>query len=89
MERINAGYRIIESVRLDRRNEVVIGRAENPLRPSQYVCWDCTDGNNYNNGGYCSTYRGALSVMFERVNRRIDYVPLEYEGGVSNEERNS
>lgn len=76
MERINAGYRIVESVRLDNCNEIVIGEAVSKTRPAQYVCWDCTDGDNYNNGGYCDTYRQALNVLSERITRRYDFLPL-------------
>lgn len=76
MERINAGYRIVESVRLDNCNEIVIGEAVSKTRPAQYVCWDCTDGDNYNNGGYCDTYRQALYILSERLTRRYDFLPL-------------
>ena len=76
MERINAGYRIVEAVRLDNCNEIVIGEAVSKTRPAQYVCWDCTDGDNYNNGGYCDTYRQALNVLSERITRRYDFLPL-------------
>ena len=77
MERINAGYKIIESVRTGINSEIVIGHAVNPSRPAQYVCWDCINGNDYNNGGYTMSYRQALAVMAERINNRYEYLPVE------------
>lgn len=77
MKRINEGYEIIASVPTDDRHEIVIGHATNPKRPAQYVCWDCTGGSDYNNGGYTRTYRQALAVMAERITNRYEYLAIE------------
>lgn len=75
MKRINCGYEIIASIPTDNTHELVIGR--HPTAPAKYVCWDCTNGDNYNNGGYCQTYRQALAVVAERINNRYDYLARE------------
>ena len=71
-----AGYIIIQALRLDPSHEIVIGH--NPRAAAPYVCWDCRNGDDYNTGGYCSTYRQALLVMSERLHDRYDYLPREY-----------
>lgn len=75
-KRINVGYEIIQSIRLDARHEIVIGR--HPTAPASYVCWDCTNDIDYNNGGYTSTYRQALLVLSERLRDRYEFLPVEY-----------
>ena len=77
--RENAGYEIIQSIKTGKNSEIVIGKATNPKRPAQYVCWDCTNGTDYNNGGYTMNYRQALAVMAERITNRYEYLPVEYE----------
>lgn len=71
-----AGYIIIQAIRLDPSHEIVIGH--NPRAAAPYVCWDCRNGDDYNTGGYCSTYRQALLVLSERLHDRYDYLPREY-----------
>ena len=71
-----AGYIIIQSLRLDPSHEIVIGH--NPRAAAPYVCWDCRNGDDYNTGGYCQTYRQALLVLAERLHDRYDYMPFEY-----------
>ena len=73
--RVNVGYEIIRSMRLDAKHEIVIGK--HPTAPSSYVCWDCTNGDDYNNGGYCSSFRQALLIMAERITNRYDWLPVE------------
>lgn len=75
-KRENVGYEIIQSIRLDAKHEIVIGK--HPTAPASYVCWDCTNGNDYNNGGYCMTFRQALLVLAERIHNRYDFLPVEY-----------
>lgn len=77
-KRINAGYEIIQSIKTGKDSEIVIGKAVNPERPAQYVCWDCINGDNYSNGGYTMNYRQALAVMAERITNRYDYLPVEF-----------
>lgn len=71
-----AGYIIIQALRLDPSHEIVIGH--NPRAAAPYVCWDCRNGDDYNTGGYCQTYRQALLVLSERIHDRYDYLPREY-----------
>lgn len=78
VKRINAGYEIIQSIKTGKNSEIVIGKATNPQRPSQYVCWDCSNGDNYNNGGYTMNYRQALVVMAERITNRYEYLPIDF-----------
>ena len=77
MARINEGYEIVASIPTSNRHEIVIGHAISPRTPAQYVCWNCTDGDNYHNGGYATTYRQALAVVAERINRQYEYLPTE------------
>lgn len=74
--RVNAGYRIIQSIKLDGRHEIVIGM--NPMVPARYVVWDCTDGDSYDTGAYTSSYRQALYAVAERIKRRYDFLPVEW-----------
>ena len=74
-KRVNAGYEIVRSLKLDSKHEIVIGK--HPTAPAAYVCWDCTNGNDYNNGGYCMTFRQALAIMAERITNRYDWLPME------------
>lgn len=71
-----AGYIIIQALRLDPSHEIVIGH--NPRAAAPYVCWDCCNGDDYNTGGYCQTYRQALLVLAERIHNRYDFLPREY-----------
>lgn len=71
-----AGYLIIQSLRLDPAHELVIGH--NPRAAAPYVCWDCTNGDDYNNGGYAATFRQSLLILAERIQNRYNYLPFEY-----------
>lgn len=73
--RENAGYTIIQSVRLDASHELVIGR--HPSAPAPYVCWYCRNGDDYDTGGYCRTYRQALLVLAERIRDNYDCIPFD------------
>lgn len=77
MKRINEGYEIVVSIPVGDGHELVIGHASNPRRPAQYVCWDCSNGSNYSNGGYTKSYRQALAILAERINRQYEYLPVE------------
>lgn len=76
-KRINCGYEIIRSMKLDDSHEFVIGKAVDPKTPAQYVCWDCIGKNNYSNGEYGSTFRQALYSMAERIRGRYECLPRE------------
>ena len=77
MARINAGYKIIMSVPVDNNNELVVGHAVNPQRPAQFVVWDCKNKDGYSNGGYTMTYRQALAIVAERINKNYDDLAVE------------
>lgn len=77
-KRINAGYEVIQSIRLDKTHEMVIAKAVSPSTPAQYVLWDCVNGDDYNTGAYTSTYRQALAAMAERITNRYDSLPVEF-----------
>lgn len=74
--RENAGYKIIAAIRTGKHEEIVIGH--HPTAPAPFVCWDCRNGNDYDNGGYTLNYRQALLVMAERIENRYDYLPVEW-----------
>jgi len=67
--RENAGYEIVTALRVSKRMELVIGR--NMKAPSMWVCWYCIDGNNYSTGDYCSTFKGALQSLADRINKNM------------------
>lgn len=71
-----AGYIIIQAIRLDPSHEIVIGH--NPRAAAPYVCWYCRNGNDYDTGGYCQTYRQALLALSERLHNMYDSLPREY-----------
>ena len=77
MYRINCGYKIISAVRTDDSHEIVIGHAINPNRPCQFVVWDCKKGNDFDNGAYVLSYREALRILSNRINKQLDFVPME------------
>ena len=74
--RENAGYKIIAAIPTGKNHEIVIGH--HPTAPAPFVCWDCRNGNDYDNGGYTLSYRQALLVMAERIENRYDYLPVEW-----------
>lgn len=75
--RINAGYRIIETVRIDTSLEVVLGVLEGSYG-TQYVTWQCKNGNNYFWGRYFDDFDAARRNLFKRV---LEILP---EGGNQN-----
>lgn len=72
------GYEIVQSLRLDSIHEIVIGK--HPTAPAKFVCWYCNNGNDYYSGAYTSTYRQALAVIAERIQKSYDNLPVDYEG---------
>lgn len=76
-ERTCAGYKIVRSLRIDDAHEIVIGKA--PNAPAQYVCWYCSNGNSYDTGAYCQTFRQALLVLAERIQKGYFTLPLDAE----------
>ena len=74
-KRINAGYEIIRAIEIYDGVEIVIGK--HPTAPSPYVVWDCVNGDDYNNGGYCLSFRQAMGILAERITDRYDWLPME------------
>jgi hypothetical protein len=70
-KRINAGYEIIRSFPVG-DTEFVLGR--NVYAPSQFVTWECSNGNNYFWGHYCPNKYDALKDLCERVAQEVDYL---------------
>lgn len=64
-ERINAGYRIVESHMKPNGDELVIGH--HAKAPQPYVCWWCSGGTNYYWGHYYTTYEEARDDMMDRL----------------------
>ena len=77
--RVNEGYRIIETVRIDTSLEVVMGQLETSYG-MQYVTWRCTNANNYYYGHYFGNYEECRRDLFKRV---LELLP-EGNGGQSN-----
>ena len=68
-ERKNAGYTIIESIHIG-NTEFVIGHK--PGAPSQYVTWECTNGDNYFWGHYMDERHQAERDLLERASSELD-----------------
>lgn len=64
--RTNAEYRIIEAIRIDTENEVVLGQTETRFG-TQYVTWKCKNGTDYYWGHYITDYDSARIDLFKRV----------------------
>ena len=70
-ERINRGYKIIESIFVG-KTEFVLG--ENINGASQYVTWKCKNGDDYYWGNYISDYNSARLDLYRRVSEEISYL---------------
>jgi len=70
-ERINRGYKIIESIFVG-KTEFVLG--ENLNGASQYVTWKCKNGDDYYWGNYISDYHSARLDLYGRVSEEISYL---------------
>ena len=65
--RMNQGYMIIEVVRINTILEVVLAQI-NTGCDTQYVTWQCTDGQNYYWGHYfMNDFNAARHDLFSRV----------------------
>lgn len=70
--RTNAGYTIIEAVRIDDQLEVVLGKMETSLG-AMFVTWQCSGGDNYFWGHYFGNESAAARRdLFSRV---LDLLP--------------
>lgn len=67
--RENAGYEIVTALRVSKDMELVIGR--NMKAPSKWVCWYCKEEKAYFHGDYCSTFKGALQSLADRINSNM------------------
>lgn len=89
IERENAGYKIIESFTYHvnsevgtqsddyepKAKEIVVGYK--PKAPSEYVCWFCSDGNDYNFGVYTNSFEAAHEKAIERLTTET-HMPYYY-----------
>lgn len=64
--RVNAGYRIIETVRIDTSLEVVMGQNMSD-QGTPYVTWLCRNATDYYWGNYRDDYDDCRRHLFERV----------------------
>jgi|GEM_PF-1521447 len=67
-QRINQGYEIIDSLKVN-NTEFVIG--EHPTAPDRYVTWECKDGNDYNHGHYMNDYDNVRHDFYKRIENEI------------------
>lgn len=72
-KRMNAGYEIIESIRIEENTEVVLGKKETPFG-TRYATWYCRDKANYNHGHYIDDYKVAKHDLLQRSLRELDYL---------------
>jgi len=77
--RVNAGYLIIEAVRIDTTLEVVMGQ-NTSNQGTPYVTWLCRNATDYYWGNYRDDYDKCRRRLFERV---LDQLPGG-NGGQSN-----
>ena len=68
-ERKNAGYTIVQSLKIG-NTEFVIGH--HPTAPSPYVTWECTNGDNYFWGHYFKERHDADRDLLARANLELD-----------------
>ena len=83
-KRINAGYEIFDSINIGKA-EFVVGR--NIHAPSQYVTWECSNGNNYFWGHYFSDRSEALRDMYSRAEVEISFIKNSIRPTKKREER--
>ena len=82
--RINAGYEIFDSINIGKA-EFVVGK--NIHAPSQYVTWECSNGNNYFWGHYFSDRSEALRDMYSRAEAEISFIKNSIHPAKKREER--
>ncbi len=77
-KRFNDEWEIIGAVKISDGNEdeypfeIVIAHCpQNKCTP--YVTWECSNGNNYYWGHYCTTKKGAMKDFTERILNNENY----------------
>lgn len=83
-KRINAGYEIFDSIKIGKA-EFVVGK--NTHAPSQYVTWECSNGDNYFWGHYFSDRSEALRDMYSRAEAEISFIKNSIRPAKKREER--
>jgi len=68
--RVNANYIITDSIHIGNK-EFVLG--VHSTAPSQFVTWECMNGNDYNFGHYYSEMLSATKDLLERANQELKY----------------
>lgn len=72
----NAGYEII--LEIDCKTcKMVLGKADNPNMPSQYVTWEWTKQGGYYWGHYHGNYLKALRDLALRVEEEVNFILAE------------
>ena len=71
MSRENAGYEIINSMKIG-ENEVVLGAKKEGY--VKYVTWECKDGNNYFWGHYHTDLLTAQKDFCERCLKNVRFL---------------
>jgi len=69
-KKFNAGYEIVQSVRIDEKVSFAIGKNKNA--PNPYVAWQCrtdpdTGKKDYFWGDYCNSWPGAVVFLSEKM----------------------
>lgn len=70
-ERKNAGYTITDSISIGNA-EFVIGENHTSMG-TQYVTWECKNGNNYFWGHYLTERRNAERDLLERAQKELEF----------------
>ncbi len=83
-KRINAGYEIFDSIKIGKA-EFVVGKNIHAL--SQYVTWECSNGDNYFWGHYFSDRSEALRDMYSRAEAEISFIKNSIRPAKKREER--
>lgn len=76
-ERSCAGYKIVAELPLKKNESLVIGHNANAV--AHYVVWYCNGEFDFNIGAYCDTYREAMDVVAERINKNRTWIMKEVE----------
>lgn len=84
-KRINAGYEIIQSIKV-RNTEIVLGYNEKATA-AQYVTWQCVNGDNYFWGHYCNDELQAQRDLLERGLKEVEIAERSHKPKTKDKER--
>jgi hypothetical protein len=81
---VNDCFAIIYSARINERTEIVVGK-RNTEFGTDYVTWECTDGNNYYWGHYdFQSEQEACLDMYERAAKKLRMLLPKHESECDN-----